>query len=173
MSDYHIDANDLAVLSGIYQQTRANFGLYFSIREILGFLPQPLSGMKIEFEYMQSLLDRGILSFSYPPEHDFHTNLSTVVQGQYRLYSLIWSILLGKIPAPREIRLQRVLQRNAGKPEEIQARMDAQMDDAEKIPLCDLVVQNSGSLEDLRHAADALIDSFPNIKAREKRAFYP
>jgi hypothetical protein len=98
ISDYHIDANDLAVISGIYQQTRENFDLDFSIREILGFLPQPLSGMKAEFEYMQSLLDRGILSFSYPPEHDFHTNLSTVVQGQYRLNSLIWSILLGKSP---------------------------------------------------------------------------
>lgn len=98
MSDYHIDVNDLAVISGIYQRTRENFDLDFSIREILGFLPQPLSGMKAEFEYMQSLLDRGILSFSYPPEHNFHANFGTVAQGQYRLNSLIWSILLGKSP---------------------------------------------------------------------------
>lgn len=77
------------------------------------------------------------------------------------------------ITAPREIRLQRVLQRSGGKPEEIQARMDAQMDDAEKIPLCDLVVENSGSLEELRQAADTLIDSLPNLKPKEKRPFYP
>ena len=77
------------------------------------------------------------------------------------------------ITAPREIRLQRVLQRSSDKPEEILARMDAQMDDAKKIPLCDLVVQNSGSLEELRQAADALILSLPTIKAREKRPFYP
>ncbi len=95
---YCLESNDLAVISGIYQQTRENYDLDFSVRDILGFLPSPPANLKAGFDYLISLVDRGILSFSYPPDQDFHTNLASVLQGQYRLNGLLWNILLGNNP---------------------------------------------------------------------------
>lgn len=98
LRDYHLEAGDLAVISGIYQQTRENCDLDFSTRDILGFLPVPPADLKARFEYLLSLVDRGILSFTYPQEQDFHANLGSVMQAQYRLNGLVWNILLGKSP---------------------------------------------------------------------------
>lgn len=98
LKDYCLGADDLAVISGIYQQTRENYDLDFSIKEILSFLPHPLTDLKAGFVYMLSLVDRGILSFTYPPDQDFHSNISSVLQSQYRLNGLVWNILLGKSP---------------------------------------------------------------------------
>lgn len=98
LRDYHLEASDLAVISGIYQQTRENCDLDFSTRDILGFLPVPPGDLKARFEYLLSLVDRGILSFTYPQEQDFHANLGSVLQAQYRLNGLVWNILLGKSP---------------------------------------------------------------------------
>ncbi|NLN85813.1 MAG: dephospho-CoA kinase [Candidatus Cloacimonetes bacterium] len=77
------------------------------------------------------------------------------------------------ITATREIRLQRLLKRDSQSRQQIETRMDAQMDDSLKIPLCDLVVENNGNWEDLSQAAQKLISDLPNIKPKEKRAFYP
>ncbi len=98
LRDYHLVADDLSVISGIYQQTRENYDLDFTIKEVLGFLPKPPVDLKAGFEYLFSLVDRGIISFSYPPDQDFHSNLSSVLQSQYRLNGLVWNILLGKSP---------------------------------------------------------------------------
>ncbi len=95
---YCLESNDLSVISGIYQQTRENYDLDYSVRDILGFLPSPQANLKAGFDYLISLVDRGILSFSFPPDHDFHTNLASLLQGQYRLNGLLWNILLGKKP---------------------------------------------------------------------------
>ena len=97
---YCLESNDLAVISGIYQQTRVNYDLDFSVRDILGFLPSPPASLKTGFDYLISLVDRGILSFSYPPDQDFHTNLAPVLQGQYRINGLLWNIVLGNNPLP-------------------------------------------------------------------------
>ncbi|HOC96120.1 MAG TPA: AAA family ATPase, partial [Candidatus Cloacimonadota bacterium] len=97
---YCLESNDLAVISGIYQQTRDNYDLDYSVRDILGFLPSPPASLKTGFDYLISLVDRGILSFSYPPDQDFHTNLAPVLQGQYRINGLLWNIVLGNNPLP-------------------------------------------------------------------------
>lgn len=95
---YCLVSNDLAVISGIYQQTRENYDLDYSVRDILGFLPSQPASLKTGFDYLISLVDRGILSFSYPPDQDFHTNLAPVLQGQYRINGLLWNIVLGNNP---------------------------------------------------------------------------
>lgn len=75
------------------------------------------------------------------------------------------------IRADREKRIQRLLAKgNAGR-EEIEARMDAQIDDLDKIPLCDLVIENNGSLSSLRGQCAALISRLENIRRKDKIPF--
>ena len=68
------------------------------------------------------------------------------------------------VTAPRELRIERFIQR-AGLPQnepaklavlraDAESRIAAQIPDEEKIPLCDIVLQNTGSLEDMRLAVE-------------------
>lgn len=98
LKSYHIDANDLAIISGIYQRIQETYNLDFFVEEILGFLPNPLENLNESFHYLLSLVDRGILSFSYPPEQDFHADLKFVLENRYRLNGLFGNILLGNSP---------------------------------------------------------------------------
>ncbi|MGI6198373.1 MAG: ATP-binding protein, partial [Candidatus Cloacimonadaceae bacterium] len=49
-------------------------------------------------DYLISLVDRGILSFASRPDSDFHTNITEIVEGRYKLNGLLWNVLLGKSP---------------------------------------------------------------------------
>ncbi len=98
LKDYHLDARDLAVILGIYRQTRANFDQDFTPNDILGFLTPPPQDLKARFDFLAGLVDRGILSFAFPPDQDFHASLGTVLQSQFRLNGLVWNILLGQSP---------------------------------------------------------------------------
>ena len=46
------------------------------------------------------------------------------------------------ITAPKNVRIQRVLERDHSTPEEIENRMNKQWDDGKKIPLADFVIEN-------------------------------
>ncbi len=48
------------------------------------------------------------------------------------------------VTAPEELRIQRVMQRDGLRLEQIQARLAAQMPEAEKVQLADYVIQNDG-----------------------------
>jgi len=48
------------------------------------------------------------------------------------------------VVAPKEVRMERVMQRDKATKEEIQARMSKQMTDQEKIPLADFIILNDG-----------------------------
>ena len=75
------------------------------------------------------------------------------------------------IRADREKRIQRLLAKGAANREEIEARMDAQIDDLDKIPLCDLVIENNGSLSSLRGHCAALLSRLENIRRKDKIPF--
>ncbi|MDD3523368.1 MAG: ATP-binding protein [Candidatus Cloacimonetes bacterium] len=98
LRDYRLEASDLAVIAGICGQTRENMSLDFCPGDILGFLPEPPADLKTRFEFLSGLVDRGILSFSYPPDQDFHASPAFVLQSQFRLNGLVWNILLGRSP---------------------------------------------------------------------------
>ncbi len=75
------------------------------------------------------------------------------------------------IRADRDLRLQRLIKNGKGTPEEIEARMDAQIDDVDKIPLCDLVIDNNGSLSSLRGQVAALTARLDGIRRKDKIPF--
>ncbi|HOZ01409.1 MAG TPA: dephospho-CoA kinase [Candidatus Syntrophosphaera sp.] len=75
------------------------------------------------------------------------------------------------VRASRQKRLQRLTKGGKAKAAEMEARMDAQIDDTGKIPLCDLVVDNDGTPAALKKQAEALIERLPRIKQKDKIPF--
>ena len=98
LRDYALGINDLDVIAGIYHEMRSDGSTSFTPQEIRGFLSSPLPDLKAECDYLISLVDRGILSFASRPNSDFHTNISEIVEGRYKLNGLLWNVLLGKSP---------------------------------------------------------------------------
>lgn len=63
------------------------------------------------------------------------------------------------VTAPDEVKIARFVGRNgdkAGAEEDARARLAAQIPDREKIPRCEYVIDNSGSLEQTRMAVEAI-----------------
>ncbi len=48
------------------------------------------------------------------------------------------------VTAPRDLRIQRVCSRDAISPEDVKKRMQHQMDEQDKVPLADFVINNNG-----------------------------
>ena len=64
-----------------------------------------------------------------------------------------WHSLVDEVwvtTSPREQVLERVARRSGLRPDEVEARIDAQMSQGERVDTADAVIDNSGSLEDLR-----------------------
>ncbi len=62
------------------------------------------------------------------------------------------------VHAPDETRLRRLVELRGSTPQEARRIMAAQFDDATKVPMADIVISNSGSLEQLRAEADRVLD---------------
>lgn len=75
------------------------------------------------------------------------------------------------IRAPREVRINRLLQKGKETREQIEARINAQIDDLDKIPLCDLVIDNSKDLIELNNQLNSLLTTLNEIKPKEKIPF--
>jgi len=75
------------------------------------------------------------------------------------------------VRASREKRLQRLLKKGQETQERIEARMDAQIDDLAKIPLCDLVIDNKGSLNALKNSVKEFIGRLDSIRHKDKIPF--
>jgi len=58
--------------------------------------------------------------------------------------------------APQEVQVERACARDGSRPEEVRARLRAQMPIEEKRGLADFVVDNSGSRDETRHQVEAL-----------------
>lgn len=79
--------------------------------------------------------------------------------------------LLVLIQTDTDTIIQRVQTRDHSDAESIRKRLDAQIPDAEKAQLVDIVIDNSGSIEALRDAALKLIQSVDNIEYRQVDSF--
>jgi dephospho-CoA kinase len=75
------------------------------------------------------------------------------------------------IRAPREVSINRLLQKGKETREQIEARINAQIDDQDKIPLCDLVIDNSKDLIELNNQLNSLLSTLKDIKPKEKIPF--
>lgn len=75
------------------------------------------------------------------------------------------------IRAPREVRINRLLQKGKETREQIEARINAQIDDQDKIPLCDLVIDNSKDFIELNNQLNSLLSTLKDIKPKEKIPF--
>ncbi len=75
------------------------------------------------------------------------------------------------IRAPREVSINRLLQKGKETREQIEARINAQIDDQDKIPLCDLVIDNSNDLTELNNQLNSLLSTLKDIKPKEKIPF--
>ncbi|HKU12281.1 MAG TPA: dephospho-CoA kinase, partial [Sinomonas sp.] len=60
------------------------------------------------------------------------------------------------VDAPDEVRIRRLAERNGMTPEDAAARMAAQATREERLAAADHVIENSGSLDELRAAVDRL-----------------
>jgi dephospho-CoA kinase len=76
------------------------------------------------------------------------------------------------IKADRDKRLTRLLKSGKENPEQIQARMNTQISDSEKIPLCDMVIANNGTLRTLEKQLENLILRLDSIKKKDTMPFY-
>ena len=59
--------------------------------------------------------------------------------------------------APKELRVQRVLARDQADPSGIKARMNAQISDEERLAKATIVIENAGTLEELRNTTVGLL----------------
>lgn len=64
------------------------------------------------------------------------------------------------VTAPLEHRIRRVIARDGCTREEAMARITRQKSDEELIPMCDLVIENTGDIETLKEKAKALHDEW-------------
>jgi len=64
------------------------------------------------------------------------------------------------VTAPLEHRIRRVIARDGCTREEAMARIARQKSDEELIPMCDLVIENTGDIETLKEKAKALFDEW-------------
>ena len=62
------------------------------------------------------------------------------------------------VTADEETRIRRVMSRDGASREDVLARMGSQMSDADKASRADLIVDNSGSREDLFRQLDEALD---------------
>jgi dephospho-CoA kinase len=75
-------------------------------------------------------------------QHEPYTLKEAAIMIETRGYKLLDYLIL--VTAPKEIRINRIKERDSLTQEDIIARMDKQMDDAEKIKFADFVIENNG-----------------------------
>ena len=75
------------------------------------------------------------------------------------------------VQASREKRLQRLLKKGNETRAQIEARMDAQIEDLAKIPLCNLVIDNKGSLNALKASVKEFMSRLDSIRHKDKIPF--
>jgi dephospho-CoA kinase len=63
------------------------------------------------------------------------------------------------VTAPIEVRIERAMKRDGATKEQIESRIAAQMNDEERAAYADAIIDNSGSLHDVRIHVDAIIRS--------------
>lgn len=71
----------------------------------------------------------------------------------------------------KAISMRRLKKRDQTSAAEIQARLDNQIDDSQKIPLCNLVIDNNSTLRKLQTQVDSFLAKLGEIKPKDKLSF--
>lgn len=79
--------------------------------------------------------------------------------GQLRVES-VWVVVL-----PKEEQIRRVMERNHWSRDEVLARMERQMSTEDKIRYADVIIDNSGTLEETYHQIDQALQKIPGLIA--------
>lgn len=77
--------------------------------------------------------------------------------GQLRVES-VWVVVL-----PKEEQIRRVMERNHWSRDEVLARMERQMSTEDKIRYADVIIDNSGTLEETYHQIDQALQNIPGF----------
>lgn len=82
-------------------------------------------------------------------------------------YKLLDKLIV--VTAPADVRITRVKQRDNISEQEITARMQHQLNEADKIKLADFVIQNDGDLEHLKHQVSDIHQRLLKLSASTKK----
>jgi dephospho-CoA kinase len=127
---------------------------------------------KLELDYLNSithpktLAALQLIADSHTERHVFFEIPLLFEAGLQQCFDFI--IL---IRADKEVRLNRLLKAENSDPFDILARMEAQIDDLGKIPLCDLVIENNGPVKNLEKNLSTFIEHLDEIKQKSKMPF--
>lgn len=72
----------------------------------------------------------------------------------------------------KAVSIRRLKKRDKLSVAEIQARLDNQIDDSQKIPLCNLVIDNNSNLRKLQAQVDTFLSRLGEIKPKDKLPFF-
>ncbi len=98
LKGYKLSLDDLCIIANIFHAAGSEYDTEFACAYLLGFLPERQWSVKDKVNFLLSLIDRGILSFSSLSDTDFHHDVTSVLQSRYRLNGLLWNVILGKAP---------------------------------------------------------------------------
>ena len=70
----------------------------------------------------------------------------------------VWVVVL-----PKEEQIRRVMERNHWNRDEVLARMERQMSTEDKIRYADVIIDNSGTLEETYHQIDQALQKIPGF----------
>lgn len=100
---YQLSADDLCLIANFFHAAGTEYDTDLSIAQLFGFLPERQWSLKAKVEFLLSLLDREILSFTFSSDTDFHHDLSHILQTSYRLNGLLWNIIMDKAPLKKAV----------------------------------------------------------------------
>ena len=72
----------------------------------------------------------------------------------------VWVVVV-----PKEEQIRRVMERNQWSRDEVLARMERQMRTEDKIRYADVIIDNSGTLEETHHQIDQALQNIPGFIA--------
>lgn len=141
-------------------------------------LPNPTEIAKIVFDnpdelmYLNSVVHPGTLAIMQEIVHnsdDFSVVFEVPLLFEAGIQDRFDYIVL--IASPIELRLERIQKRNGLTKDSANRRICSQIPEEEKIPRCDLVIRNTGDIQELIDAADHFSNALSSIKQRETKPF--
>ncbi|MDP2216975.1 MAG: ATP-binding protein [Methanolobus sp.] len=105
LNTYALCESDLSLIAEMYQRAKINCDLVFNSNDIFNMTPNLEDDIKVRLAYLTGLLDREILSPCYSFSRDFHFDVRSALDTNYRLNGLFWNLLLGNDPSSRANKL--------------------------------------------------------------------
>ena len=103
LKGYQLSADDLCIIANIFHTAGTQYDTEFNCTQLFGFLSERQWSLKAKVEFLLSLVDREILSFTFSSDTDFHHDLTYLFQTCYRLNGLLWNIIMDKTPLKKAV----------------------------------------------------------------------